>query len=87
MRGTDASSPTVPPNLDLPDGTMWRVDVPWDGGEPIASGEIGYGQLPAGMSQRYPADGAPTGLVPGMQYYLYVTRDVGIPITRCLFTY
>jgi hypothetical protein len=83
----DASSPTVPPNLDLPLGTLWRIDVPWDGGEPVSSGEISYALTPTGMSQRYPVDGAPTGLVPGKDYYLYVSRDVGIPITRCLFSY
>ena len=82
-----SQSPTVPPNLDLPAGTLWRIDVPWDGGEPIASGEVRYAELPAGLSQRYPSDAAPQALVPGQQYYLYVTRDVGIPITRCLFTY
>lgn len=79
-------SPTVPPNLDLPIGTLWRVDVPSDG-DPIASGELVYGQTPAGMGQRYPAQGNPVALQPGEQYYLYVTKDVGIPITRCLFTY
>jgi len=83
----DSQSPTVPPNLDLPDGTLWRIDVPWANGEPIGSGEVVYGQLPSGLSQRYPADGAPQELVPGQQYYLYVSKDVGIPITRCLFTY
>ncbi|HVH97080.1 MAG TPA: hypothetical protein VM869_00135 [Enhygromyxa sp.] len=83
----ESQSPTVPPNLDLPMGTLWRIDVPWDGGEPIGSGEVVYGQLPVGMSQRYPIDGAPQELVPGQAYYLYVSKDVGIPITRCLFTY
>jgi hypothetical protein len=87
-----ASNPTVPPNLDLPDGTLWRIDVPWDGGEsgdaePIGSAEVTYGSLPAGMLQRFPVDGAPAALVPGNAYYLYVTRDVAIPVTRCLFTY
>ncbi len=82
-----SQSPTIPPNLDLPAGTRWRVDVPWEDGEPVGSGELSYGQLPAGLSQRFPIDGAPQGLVPGGQYYLYVSKDVGIPITRCLFTY
>lgn len=82
-----SSSPTVPPNLDLPDGTLWRLDVPWEDGEPIGSTEVAYGSLPAGMLQRFPVDGAPPALVPGNDYYLYVSRDVGIPITRCLFTY
>ncbi|MCA9698471.1 MAG: hypothetical protein KC431_13155, partial [Myxococcales bacterium] len=82
-----ADNPIVPPNLDLPAGTLWRVDVPWDGGTPISSGEISYGSAPAGMMQRYPEGVAPDALVPGEEYYLYVTRDVAIPITRCLFTY
>jgi len=81
-----SDNPTVPPNLDLPDGTLWRIDVPADG-DPISSGELSYGAVTAGMSQRFPIDDAPAGLVPGSEYYLYVTRDVGIPITRCLFEY
>lgn len=82
-----AGNPTVPPNLDLPDGTKWRIDVPWDGGTPIESGSIKYGELPNSMNQRFPIDGAPQELVPGNEYYLYVTADVIVPITRCLFTY
>lgn len=82
----DSANPTVPPNLDLPDGTLWRVDVPEDG-TPLASGSVRYGDTPNGMAQRFPAAGAPTELVPGQDYYLYVTRDVIIPVTRCLFTY
>jgi len=83
---TGADNPTVPPNLDLPDGTLWRVDVPSDGA-PVTSESVVYGQTPGGLSQRFPASGDPAALVPGTEYYLYVTRDVGIPITRCLFTF
>ncbi len=82
----DSANPTVPPNLDLPEGTMWRFDVPFDGA-PVASGEVEYGATPAGTTQRIPIAGAPDDLVPGQTYYLYVNKDVGIPITRCLFTY
>lgn len=81
-----SGNPTVPPNLDLPIGTLWRIDVPSDG-DPITSGEVVYGEMPQGMTQRFPIAGAPASLEPGEQYYLYVTKDVGIPITRCLFTY
>ena len=81
-----SGNPTVPPNLDLPEGTLWRVDVPADG-SPIAAGEVTYGSLPEGTTQRFPAEGEPAPLVPGTEYYLYVTADVGIPITRCLFTF
>jgi hypothetical protein len=30
--------------------------------------------------------GAPAALAPGQTYYLYVLADIGIPLTRCLFT-
>lgn len=81
-----ARNPTVPPNLDLPEGTRWRIDVPHTG-SPVASGSVTYGELPGGMTQRFPEDGAPSALTPGQTYYLYVTRDVILPVTRCLFTY
>lgn len=78
-------NPGVPPNLDLPDGTLWRVDVPYVG-MPVASG-LRYGTVPSGMNQRFPATGTAQALTAGSRYYLYVMQDVGIPITRCLFTY
>jgi len=84
---SDAANPTVPPNLDLPDGTLWRVDVPWDEDTVMFSGEVRYADVPAFAGQRFPAGGDPQALVEGQQYYLYVTADVGIPLTRCLFTY
>lgn len=81
----EAQSPTVPPNLDRPAGTLWRVDVP-ETGLPLASGTVTYGVLPAGTEQAIPADSAaPTALVSGRTYYLYVTADVLLPLTRCLF--
>jgi hypothetical protein len=49
----------------------------------VRSGEVRYGQVPAGLSQRFPASGAPSPLQAGQPYY----RDVVQPITRCLFTY
>ncbi len=81
----DTVTPTVPPNLDLPEGTLWRVDVPEDG-VPVASEAIVYGKVPAGMTQRWPEDGAPPALEDGKSYYLYVAADVLFPISRCLFT-
>ena len=56
-------------------------------GTPVASGEVDFGTTLAGLSQRFPVAGAPAALVAGQQYYLYVSKDVGVPITRCLFTY
>lgn len=81
-----SDNPTVPPNLDLPEGTLWRIDVPSDG-TPISAGDVTYGQIPAGTSQRIPQDGTPPALTEGTEYYLYVTADVGIPMTRCTFRY
>ena len=77
-------TPTVPPNLDLPEGTIWRLDLK-DGADPIPSGEITYGEVPPTMVQRFPASGAPQALEKGKQYYLYATADVLYPISRCLF--
>jgi hypothetical protein len=79
-----AANPGVPPNLDLPRGTRWRVDVP-PTGTPFRTG-LRYGIVPPGATQRFPPSGAPTPLVAGATYYLYVLLDVGIPITRCTFT-
>ncbi len=80
----DAQAPGVPPNWDLPAGTLWSISVP-----PTAL-EMGcgmtYGQLPTGAVQRLPAEGAPPALTSGETYFLYVLRDIAQPITRCLFT-
>lgn len=82
----NATSPGVPPNLDLPEGTLWRIDVPDQDGTPVQSGTVVYGQTPEGTRQRFPAQGAPAALVSGKQYYLYVLADIAQPNSRCLFT-
>lgn len=79
-----AKNPTVPPNLDLPLGTLWRVDVPVEG-TALVSGSVKYGELPPGTAQRFPQAGAPRALVSGETYYLYVLADIGLPNSRCLF--
>ena len=80
----DAASPGVPPNWDLPDGTLWALRVDSDAA-PLGCG-MKYGEAVAGAIQRVPADSQPAPLVSGQQYYLAVMRDIGQPITRCLFT-
>lgn len=81
----ESASPTVPPNLDTPAGTLWRIDLPPDG-SPVRSETITYGVVPDGMVQTWPADGsAPPPLEQGKEYYLYVTADVMFPISRCEF--
>jgi hypothetical protein len=79
-----SDNPGVPPNLDLPEGTLWRVDVP-PTGDAIASG-LSYGDPPGASVQAFPTSGAPQALVPGQDYYLYVLFDIVQPITRCVFT-
>lgn len=80
----ESASPGVPPNLDVPTGTRWLAEVP-PTAAPFASG-LRYGVLPTGATQRVPAMGAPAPLAPGATYYLAVLADVGVPVTRCLFT-
>jgi hypothetical protein len=79
-----AKNPGVPPNLDLPMGTVWKLDI-LPNGQPIESG-VTFGQIPNTAIQQFPREGTPATLVSGNQYYLYVLRDVAVPITRCLFT-
>jgi hypothetical protein len=79
-----AKSPGVPPNLDVPDGTRWLVQVATKS-PAIASQSITYGGTAGGVTQRIPAAGAPAALVSGATYYLIALQDIGIPLTRCLF--
>lgn len=77
-------NPGVPPNLDLPDGTLWRLDVAYTS-DPVPSG-VAYGSEPDGAFQAFPTDGAPPALVSGQEYALYVLLDIYQPATRCVFT-
>lgn len=79
-----SDNPGVPPNLDLPLGTIWRFDVPPDG-RPVPTG-VPYGVVPEGAVQRFPVEGTPAPLVSGHEYLIYTLLDVGLPLTRCLFT-
>lgn len=80
-----ARAPTVFPNLAMPADTLWRLDVPASGA-PLVSGTVKYGEVAAGLRQRFPETGAPAPLVSGRQYFLYVSADQLLPITRCLIT-
>lgn len=81
-----ASNPGLPPNLDLPQGTVWRLDVRPDEA-PVYSGQVVFGTAPERAKQAYPASDAPVPLAAGETYHLHVLADVGAPITRCLFTF
>lgn len=73
-------NPGVPPNLDVPEGTLWRIDtVP--PAVPAKTGEVVYGVLPEGHREEVP----PTPLVVGERYVVYALADIGVPITRCVF--
>lgn len=80
-----STSPGVPPNWDLPDGTIWAIRAEFDG--PAMSCGMSYGEAPSGTVQRIPSDGsAAPALESGRTYYLAVMRDIAQPITRCTFT-
>ncbi len=80
----NAKNPGVPPNLDLPDGTVWQVNVP--SSQPAVASGIAYGQVSGDMQQRVSSSGPALALVKGQTYYLYVLQDIGFPASRCLFT-
>ena len=81
----DSDNPGVPPNLDLPEGTLFRLDV-LASAEPLASGVL-YGTTPAGSFQRLPERERAPALARGQRYRLYVLRDVGVPLANCLFEF
>lgn len=82
---TGSDNPGVPPNLDKPQGTVWRLDVPPTKAA-LKSGSVAFGAVPQNTVQSIPEDGTKPALTSGKTYYLYVLADVAIPITRCLFT-
>jgi len=79
----DADSPGVPPKLDLPEGTVWKFDVPPQA-TPVSSGVV-YGEAPEQAFQSWPVKSVAAPLVPGQTYYLYALMDIALPLTRCLF--
>jgi len=78
-----SASPGVPPNWDLPVGTIFAIAA--DPTMPAFGCGLRYGEVPEGGRQRIPLSGAAPALVAGRTYYLYVERDVIQPITRCTF--
>ncbi len=80
-----SSNPGVPPNLDRPEGTLWRLDVP-PSAAGVASG-FRYGTTPADTYQTIPERGTAPALERGKRYQLYVLRDVGIPVANCVFEF
>jgi hypothetical protein len=80
-----SKNPGVPPNLDRPVGTRWRLDV-LPSAEALPSG-IPFGTTPTGSYQDTPATGEAMPLEKGKTYHLSVLKDVGVPLANCLFVY
>ena len=83
----DADNPGVFPNLDLPDGTLWRLDVFAD--SPALDGGSGvlYGTTPPGTYQRFPDIDLAPQLEVGTTYRVVTLLDVGFTTTNCKFVY
>lgn len=81
----ESDNPGVPPNLDRPAGTLFRLDV-LASAQPVAAGFV-YGTTPDGAFQDFPESGPAAALTPGQTYHLTVLRDVGLPIANCLFRF
>jgi hypothetical protein len=80
-----SKNPGVPPNLDRPKGTLWRLDV-LANAEALKSG-FRYGTTPEGSFQAIPDARPAPALDSGKTYQLTVLRDVGVTLTNCLFVY
>jgi hypothetical protein len=80
-----AKNPGVPPNLDLPEGTLWRLDV-LASANPVDSG-VRYGTTPEGTFQYWPEKTPAPKLTKGKTYHFVALRDVGLLMSNCLFTY
>jgi hypothetical protein len=80
-----SKNPGVPPNLDRPAGTLWRLDVL--ASRPGLASGLAYGRTPPGSFQDLPAASPAPALVRGRTYQLAVLFDVGFPIVNCLFTF
>ncbi len=80
------ASPSFPPNLDRPEGTVWALYVDADGA-PVESGAVAVGDVPAGTTQAHPTTGPPE-LEAGRTYKVFATADVLVGRTiNCTVAY
>lgn len=68
------TNPGFPPNLDLPENTVWAIYVD-DDGAGIASGDLAIGDVPTGSTQVMPTDGSAPMLEIGRTYRMYAAPD------------
>ncbi|HEX2872056.1 MAG TPA: hypothetical protein VHP33_12385 [Polyangiaceae bacterium] len=76
-------NPGVPPNLDVPEGTLWRLDV-LPNAEPIRAG-FHYGDTPPGSYQHTPAATPAPRLYFATTYHFVVIKYVGLTSVNCTF--
>jgi len=84
----DAANPGIPPNLDLPENTIWQASVHHEN-PAIPPGSLVYSAKPPGAEQTYPAEdaGLPT-LTAGETYKLFLLPDHGqYLLENCTFVY
>lgn len=81
-----SKNPGVPPNLDLPQGTLFRLDV-LASAPPLESGAVRFGETPDGSFQAYPEATPAAPLNAGTRYQLVVLQDVGLPAVNCIFEF
>jgi hypothetical protein len=80
-----SENPGVPPNMDTPEGTLWRLDV-----LPSAdalTGSFPYASTPTGSFQVVPERERAPALKKGGRYHFVALRDVGLPVINCTFTF
>lgn len=82
----DSLSPGVPPNFDIPEGALYRLNVSSDAA-PIESGFNVFAPLEEGRSLTLPATPEDLQLVEGETYYMAVFTDMTLPAMRCTFEY
>ena len=80
-----APNPSLPPDGDLPDGTIWRLDVL--ASEDALSSGITYGVTPKGTFQHFPQAGPALALERGATYHLFVLEDIGLVSANCLLSF
>jgi hypothetical protein len=80
-----SDNPGVPPNLDLPEGTIWRVDAL--ASEPALKSGMRYGSTEGGAVQAFPERKPAAALEEGKKYQITALLDIGFAKTQCVFTY
>lgn len=80
-----SKNPGVPPNLDLPSGTLWRLDVL--ASTPAVASGVAYGTTPPGTFQWFPESEPAQPLQAGRSYQLVALLDVGVPLVNCVFQF